>query len=211
LNYYLDGDGPACNSYDIANKETAEDADCTLFCIHGNHEERPYNVPGYHEALFHGGIVYVQDDYPDILFAKDGEIYDFDGFKCLAIGGAYSVDKDFRLARGWHWFSSEQPDDAIKAHVEEVLKEQDGKVDVILSHTCPYRYIPREKFISGVDASTVDNSTELWLDEIEKNTFYKKWYCGHYHTDKRIDFVEFLFQQIVPFMHDVKLLDRTEE
>ena len=44
LNYYLDGDGPACNSYDIANKETAEDADCTLFCIHGNHEERPYNV-----------------------------------------------------------------------------------------------------------------------------------------------------------------------
>jgi len=29
----------------------------------------------------------------------------------------------------------------------------------------------------------VDKSTEIWLDEIEEQLDYKKWYCGHYHIE----------------------------
>ena len=171
----------------------------TLFCIHGNHEERPENINTYKTKKFHNGIVYYEEEYPNILFAKDGEIYDFNNHKVLVIGGAYSVDKEFRLARGYNWYPSEQPDDKIKNKVREVLKSMNNEVDIILSHTCPYKYIPREMFLSGIDQSKVDNSTEYFLDEIEDNTKYKQWYCGHYHTDKRIDKMIFMFNDIIEF------------
>lgn len=60
------------------------------------------------------GIVYCEPEFPNILFAKDGEIYDFDGNKAIAIGGAYSVDKEYRLIVGAHWFCDEHPSDTKK-------------------------------------------------------------------------------------------------
>ena len=54
-------------------------------------------------------------------------------------------------------------------------------------------------FLEGIDQSTVDNSTELFLDEIEKTTNYKKWFCGHYHTNKKIDKIVFMFDVIEKF------------
>ena len=171
----------------------------TLFCIHGNHEERPENIKSYKTKKFHDGIVYYEEDYPNILFAKDGEIYNFNNKKVLVIGGAYSVDKYFRLARGYNWYESEQPSDETKNKVKSVLKDLDNKVDIILSHTCPYKYLPREMFLEGIDQSTVDNSTEYFLDEIEESTDYNLWYCGHYHTDKKIDKIIFMFHKIEEF------------
>jgi 3-oxoacid CoA-transferase subunit A len=72
----------------------------TLFCIHGNHEQRPETL-GYTETARYGGTAYWEPDFPDLLFAKDGEIYGFDGKLCIAIGGAYSIDKSIRLAGAW--------------------------------------------------------------------------------------------------------------
>ena len=46
---------------------------------------------------WNGGKVWVEEAYPNILFAKDGEIYDIAGMKTIVIGGAYSVDKFYRL------------------------------------------------------------------------------------------------------------------
>lgn len=68
------------------------------------------------------------------------------------------------------------------------------KVDIILSHTCPKKYEPTEVFLKGLDQSLVDKSTEEWLDSIEKKTDYKKWCCGHYHTSKKIDKMQFMFE-----------------
>lgn len=82
----------------------------TFFCVHGNHEERPENISTYEEKRWHEGMVYFEEEYPNILFAMDGEIYDFDGEKAIVIGGAYSVDKYKRLSNGQPWFDSEQPD-----------------------------------------------------------------------------------------------------
>ncbi len=171
----------------------------TLFCIHGNHEERPEKIDSYKTKRFHNGIVYYEEEYPNILFAKDGEVYDFNNHKVLVIGGAYSVDKYFRLVRGYNWYESEQPNDKTKSKVRKVLNNLDNKIDIILSHTCPYKYLPREMFLDGIEQSTVDNSTEYFLDEIEQTTDYKKWYCGHYHTNKKIDKMIFMFDEIEEF------------
>lgn len=114
-----------------------------------------------------------------------------EGIRHIAIGGAYSVDKFFRLARGYGWWEDEQPSEETKAYVEQQLKV--NQVDVVLSHTCPFRYEPTEVFLSGIDQSTVDTSMEEWLGRIEENISYTAWFCGHWHINKRIDKMHFLF------------------
>lgn len=162
-----------------------------ILCIHGNHEMRPNTIPSYNTMEWHGGTVWYEEEYPNLLFAKDGEIYDIEGIRHLVIGGAYSVDKYYRLARGYGWWPDEQPSSEIKLYVEKQIAEHN--FDVVLSHTCPAKYIPKEMFLPMIDQSTVDNSTEEWLDSIEARIDYKAWFCGHWHTDKRIDRMHFLF------------------
>lgn len=60
--------------------------------------------------------------------------------------------------------------------------------------------MPVEMFLSGIDQRKVDNSTELWLQEIEKQLTYIRWYCGHFHTEKKVDAIEIKFEEIAPFM-----------
>ena len=160
---------------------------------------RPADVGTYKTKEFCGGMVWYEDEFPNLLFAKDGEIYRFGDYNCIVIGGAYSVDMPYRLMNGFPWFSSEQPSDEIKTYVESQLAERDNKIDIVLSHTSPLKYEPVEVFLSGINKSSVDQSTEKWLDKIEKNLDYCKWYCGHFHTEKKIDKMQFMFEGIDEF------------
>ena len=110
LNYFGGGT-------DRKGKKKLSKIPVTFFCIHGNHELRPSKALGYEIQEYRGGKVWVEPAYPNILFAIDGEIYDFMGYSCLVIGGAYSVDKYYRLARGYRWFPDEQPSEEIKRKV----------------------------------------------------------------------------------------------
>jgi 3-oxoacid CoA-transferase subunit A len=189
INYYGD-------KRDIWFKCELSKLPLTMFCIHGNHEQRPQNFPTYEENEWHGGTVYAEREFPTLLFAKDGEIFDFGGKKAIVIGGAYSVDKSYRIANNWGWWPDEQPSETIKERVEQRLGEENWNIDVVLTHTSPLKYEPVETFIQGIDQSFVDKSTEQWLDKIEGKLTYKKWYCGHYHTQKVIDRLRFMFEDI---------------
>ena len=112
--------------YDSVKKKLLEELPITIFSIHGNHEQRPYTIDGYEEKQWHGGTVYVEEEYPSLLFAKDGEIFDLDGKKTIVMGGAYSIDKAIRIAYGWGWWEDEQPSEEIKAYVEEQLDKAAG-------------------------------------------------------------------------------------
>jgi len=164
---------------------------------------RPETMSSYREHAWRGGTVYVEDAYPNLLFAKDGEVYDFAGKKALVIGGAYSVDKYYRLSRGWGWWADEQPSLEIKARVEGNLDLIGWKVDIVLSHTTPLKYEPVEVFLPGIDQSKVDKSTEEWLDSIEERLDYQKWYCGHYHTEKKIDRLQIMLNDYAVLEADV--------
>jgi len=173
------------NERDLRLKRELAELPITLFCIHGNHEERPYMIDSYEEKEWNGGTVYWEEDFPNILFAKDGEIYDLDGKKCLVIGGAYSIDKYYRLRVGAPWFETEQPTDEIKDYVEAQLEKNDWQVDCVFTHTVPLPYEPIWAFIPGIDQSKVDKSTENWLAWIEENLSYDSWYAGHYHVESQ--------------------------
>ncbi len=184
---------------DIKAKEKMARLPITILSIHGNHEMRPGTIPSYHFAEWHGGKVYIEDRYPNLLFAVDGEVYDLDGKKSIVIGGAYSVDKFYRLAMGWNWWPDEQPSPEIRGKVELALARLDWKTDVVLSHTTPLKYMPVEVFLPQIEQSNVDKSTEIWLDGIEDRLEYNHWYAGHYHTEKDIDRLTLLFESIREF------------
>lgn len=196
LNYFVtDTD----SEYSIKIKEEVANIPLTFFCIHGNHEERPYNVKGYEVSQFFGADVWVNPKYPNQIFAKDGEIYDIAGLKTIVIGGAYSVDKWIRLGRGGGWWESEQPSDEIKHYVESQLDKNNWKVDVVLSHTCPLDTEPVHLFLPFVDQEGVDKSTEEWLQTIANKLDYKKWWFGHFHGDWVNGKYEMLFEGIKEF------------
>ncbi len=189
VNYHL-------NERDEKKKRKLASLDLTILCIHGNHEQRPMAISTYKKRRWCDGIVYIEEAYPNILFARDGEIYKFGRFKVLVIGGAYSVDKPYRIRKGRPWFANEQPSEIIKRRVERRLQKSHWRVDVILSHTIPLKYEPKELSIVGDECDLVDKTTETWLDYIEDKTKYRKWFCGHYHIEKKIDKVQIVYDKI---------------
>lgn len=187
----------------------------TLFCLHGNKENRPQNVGTYGIRSFCGGKVYYEPKYPNIYFAIDGEIYTFEGKKYMVVGGAHSVDKMRCLEEGTPFWYDEMPDDAVKATVELNLQNEENKIYGMMTHTCPIDYLPTEMFMSTRQNASIkrkprkakskklfkpdiDRSTEIWLGELEKKLDYEVWFCGHYHVDKQIDKVQMMCQDIRP-------------
>ncbi|MBR1453447.1 MAG: metallophosphoesterase [Lachnospiraceae bacterium] len=187
LNFYMD-------QRDYWGKLKLAMTHVNFLCIYGNHECRPENISKYTTKEFCGGKVYYESGYENIMFAVDGEVYtlpskDNTDHKVLVCGGAYSVDKDYRLANyPQYWWKDEQPSDEIKQRVENKLDEMNWEVDNILTHTAPVNFEPTEVFLPGIDQSKVDKSTEIWLQSIyDRIKRFDKWYLGHYHCDKIID------------------------
>ena len=183
--------------------------DTLYICIRGNHEPRPANLPNYYNkvAEFDNGIVSGRNVFqakkvPNLIFLSDGEIYEIEGKTCLVIGGAYSVDKFYRLRNGYNWFADEQ---LTEKEMKAIFDKVKGiKVDCVLTHTCPKRFVPTELFLAGIDQTTVDNTMEVWLDTIEENIEYQHWYFGHFHADKHIDDkVSILYKTVIQFARGI--------
>ena len=152
LNYYLD------IKANNMKKKYKESITCTLLCVHGNHCQNPEYMESMKEKQWNGGIVFYEEEFPDFLYAKDGEIYDLDGKKTVALGGAYSIDKEYRLSHGWNWFADEQMSPEVMKRCEENLEKAGWEVHTVLSHTVPISAEPIEHFITGVDQSKVDRT-----------------------------------------------------
>lgn len=193
INYHM-------NSEDVVKKHDLARCDTVFLCIQGNHEKRPNDMPQYHLEDWNGGKVWVEKQYPNILFARDGDIYQIGSKSVLVLGGAYSVDKWYRLQHGYQWFPDEQMSEEDKARAIENLDKCGWKVDIVLSHTCPYSYEPTDMFLPQVDQSTVDSSMEHWLNEIERKLDYGAWYCGHWHTERKVEKIRFMY-------HDLEEID----
>lgn len=211
INYYLrDLD-------DRLKKEISENSQCMWYIVRGNHEARPQDCSVPYEVIWDpwvGGQVYVQEEYPNIHFFLDFGEYFINGSHVAVIGGAYSVDKWWRLARAGvlkksdlnynnpkrtGWFPNEQ---LSKEEMERANYVFEGKIfDFVLSHTCPLSFQPTDLFLSAVNQSEVDTSMEQWMDQLKDKMDWFVWLYGHYHSDRmERPYVEMYY-------HDIDALD----
>ncbi len=194
FNYYL-------NKYDDRLKKEVNELGFCIYCVRGNHEARPQDTSCGYELIYDHNVrgeVYVQKEYPNIRFFKDWGEYWLDFFHVCVIGGAYSVDKWWRLARAgvqsktdWSynnpkktgWFPNEQLSEKEMAQATADLANK--SFDFVFSHTCPKKFQPSDLFLKTVNQSEVDNSMELWMDDLsEKIVVNFAWCFGHYHADR---------------------------
>lgn len=178
FNYYL-------KKSDWKNKHRASKYGYTLYCLRGNHESRVENLSGmtriYDENV--DGFVWMEEEFPLIKYFDDdyGE-YTINGHSCLTIGGAYSVDKWYRLQCDLQWFADEQLTQQEMNACAQLVK---GKhYDFVLTHTCPISWEPSDLFLHCVNQSTVDKTMEVWMDQLKDTFFWGVWCFGHFHADR---------------------------
>ena len=191
LNFYL-------NKTDKKQKRMLNAQGYTIYCVRGNHEERPENIGTYHleyDANV-GNMVWVEEEFPNIKFFVDGGNYIIDGHPCLVVGGGYSVDKYWRLQRAGYSAAEANIADPKKCgwckdecltqeEMSAILESNKGKkFDFVLSHTCPFSWQPTDLFLGCIDQTAVDNSMEIWMDLLKETFNWNIWLFGHYHADR---------------------------
>ena len=183
----------------------------TLF-VDGNHENftRLYN--DYPVEKWHGGKVHKIRD--SVLHLMRGEIFDIDGKKIFAFGGAKSHDIQegilnldeeekiyeyrkrgayFRI-RDYSWWDLELPTEEEMQNGFNNLKKVNYKVDYIISHCCPTSI----QTLLGAGKFKKDYLTD-YLQSIMEKCEFKKWYFGHYHYYRQVNSqFTLLYDDIVP-------------
>ena len=191
-------------------KKFLSDLPVKFMMIRGNHDMRPQNIHKHYSTGVYqdvaltnaavNGKFLVQDEYPDLLFAKDGCSYNFsNNLSAFVIGGAHSIDKRLRLENGYPWFEDEQLNQsemiAASRRYSDWLQNNKSCKKIMLTHTCPYRFIPRENLLPWPTPEDEDYTMERWFDslyEIGKNKL-SDWYCGHWHICKNDDIMRFMY------------------
>lgn len=159
----------------------------TLLCVRGNHEDRPQNRENMKfKDLDPDPVVpnrlYYEEEFPNIFYFHDGGVYNINGRTYLVIGGAYSIDRQYRQMMGWRWFKDEELTQEEFCNIAD--KVDHWKYNFVLTHTCPYSWMPTDLFLQGVDQSTVSNHTEKWLETISNIIDYDHWLFGHFHKTR---------------------------
>lgn len=117
-----------------------------------------------------------------LWYLPRGCTWNWDGFRCMALGGGYSIDKHARTA-GYSWWPQEM---ITMAQVEKAMDA--GKVDILFTHDAPEGTCPivspdyKGDHMSAANRRCIDAVVEIcqpWL-----------LIHGHYHyfyTDKKAD------------------------
>lgn len=147
----------------------------TTFCTLGNHEA--YNlIETFPIVEFCGGRARKITD--SIYYEIRGEIYNLNGKICLSLGGAESMDKEFRT-EGITWWPQEQITEDDVRRARKNLRRYNYKVDYIFTHT------------GGINVNSYLGFTptisDIKLDEVLCEIEYSRHYCGHYHVDMNLD------------------------
>ena len=108
----------------------------------------------------------------NIYCLKRGEVYLIEHKTLLALGGGYS-----------EYLSNEEnekampTDEQLKATVDNIQKEG-RRIDIIITHEAP------ASVKRLIDRNASINDLNIFLDTVQHNTIYKKWFFGSLHVDR---------------------------
>ena len=184
----------------------------TLF-VDGNHENFD-RLDAYPAEEWHGGLVH--KIRPSMIHLMRGQVFDLDGSKIFAFGGARSHDidggilelddpqfelKKKQLDRGWRpyrinhlsWWERELPSEAEMEEGRKNLERNGNQVDFIISHCCA----SSTQVLLSHGMFKPDILT-AYLEEIRQTVQFKKWFFGHYHENRNVNREEILiYEQII--------------
>lgn len=177
----------------------------TTVFVDGNHENFDRLSGGEFPVVdFHGGKAHRIRSR--VFHLMRGHIFDFDGKKFFAFGGARSHDisdgildrRDFdsdksllcavktmreqgKFFRVNHvsWWEQEIPSEDELAFGLQNLIRHGNKVDYIISHCCP------QEVASMLGAHSPDRLT-TWFNMVAHTVSFSRWYFGHYHDERVI-------------------------
>lgn len=155
--------------------EMFKDFGFTTAFIDGNHDNHP-RINAFPEAQWHGGKVHQINE--SLYHLCRGEVFQFGDKKIMTIGGAASIDKEWRV-EGESWWATELLSKADEDNIFDNL-EKNKDIDIILTHTCPTDMIPYLGYFPKLDP------TNKVLQEVWDRTS-ADWYFGHFHEDKVLD------------------------
>lgn len=161
----------------------------TIFVVRGNHD-RPFcngweadcRLEHHPDLGDMSAPMWHDPEYPNIWYFADYGRYFIKNKVFLVVGGAYSVDKEYRQLMHWTWYPEEQLTNDEWLDLFDLV--YDYGFDYILTHTCPYEWRPTDLFMKNIDQSKVDTTTEEQLSYLEKIITWKYWLWGHYHADR---------------------------
>jgi hypothetical protein len=151
-----------------------------VLCVIGNHEPilGRTDIPEVDIGL--GETVYQIN--PLVAYLKRGKIYAIDGFRFLVLGGALSIDWEYRVP-GISWWANEYWSEQEQKDIFRLLK-QENSFDFVLSHTGPERI--NAKVFDGTMKYSVKAGDHVALlnDKIDARITCRQWWCGHWHLDR---------------------------
>lgn len=128
------------------------------------------------------GVVNVKGSTNKIYHLKRGEIYEINGKKILAVGGAVSIDKVHRTPHV-SWWVQESINQSEMDNTIANLNKHSWCVDLVFTHTCPSRIIPKM-----IREKPLDDPNSLFFDTlIDQGLKFEQWHFGHFHENKAID------------------------
>lgn len=151
----------------------------TTLWIDGNHENFDL-LKEYPTENWHGGKI--QKITENIIHLCRGNVFEIDGKKIFAFGGAESHDKEFRKLGSSIWLD-EMPSEEEMEHGRKSLDVNNWKVDIVITHSLP------TSIQTDIFQSMDYNSNDLtdYFEEISSRLDYRMWFSGHYHTSKKYD------------------------
>ena len=148
----------------------------------------------YPVSEWHGGNVQKISD--SIIHLMRSEVYEIDGHSFFCMGGAMSTDRgpiigdEKHSAHKW-WWPQEVSTEEEYLYAVNNLAKAGNKVDYIITHDCPSgaNHWP---YRIGLHSKR--------LEMIRQTVKFKRWYCGHMHTDKDVSEanVTILYNEILP-------------
>lgn len=164
----------------------------TLF-VDGNHENFD-TINKYPVSTWNGGKIHFIND--SIIHLMRGQVFTIEGKKFFTMGGASSIDKQFRK-EGVSWWREELP---TKKEYDEAMKnlnKHNGTVDYVLSHTCSTKIMEQLCYVKET------NDLNSFFNMLDKKLIYKHWYFGHFHEDMQVDEKHtVLYDTIIPLKED---------
>ena len=161
----------------------------TVTFLDGNHENYDM-LETFPVEIWNGGKIHRISD--NIIHLMRGQFFNIEGKNFFTMGGAYSVDKMYRIEH-YSWWKDELPCNEEYNNATKNLELQNFKFDYILSHTVPLSVY----YTMHTQPDHHEMELSGYFQWIYEKAAFKHWYAGHHHINKTFNDFTILYDDVI--------------